>query len=211
MTNEKPLKAQNMRWLTMLALVDLIIVIMLSSLQKVSEFSITDLVNWQLISTLFVPVLVLMLVNVLPQALKYTLVFWKPYGWLPGQEAFSTYVANDSRINRQTLQYRLGNFPADAREQNAVWYGIYQSLKHEPEIQDAHKHFLLYRDMATLSFLFTGLFPLSLYLLDVNVKSCALVFVLFLAQYFLTAISARWGGIRFVTSVLAIYASVRPN
>jgi len=55
--------------------------------------------NWRLLTTVIIPIVVLLVVNVLPHKAKCMLVYWKPYGWLPGCEVFSKYACDDVRIN----------------------------------------------------------------------------------------------------------------
>ena len=153
------------------------------------------------------PVVVLLIVNVLPHDVKSMLVYWEPLGVLPGCEAFTKYGPRDPRIDMTGLKKNVGALPTDPTEQNSKWYKLYKQLPNEPEVQEAHKLFLMYRDMAALSLPLVVLAPLSLSMMGFSNSTLVLAASLFVVQYLLTAISARWSGIRFVCSVLAIHSA----
>ena len=153
------------------------------------------------------PVVVLLIVNVLPHDVKSMLVYWKPLGVLPGSEAFTKYGPRDPRIDMAALKKNVGALPTESTEQNSKWYKLYKQVPNEPEVQEAHKLFLMYRDMAVLSLPLVALVPLSLNVAGVSNSTLALAAGLFVGQYLLTALSARWSGIRFVCNVLAIHSA----
>ena len=202
----KSLKSPYMKWLFMLATGDLIVVILFAVPGLSTSDSFAEVNIWKLITTVIIPIVVVLLINVLPHTLKSALVYWRPIGWLPGSESFSKYAPEDPRISMKALAANIGAFPTDPHDQNAKWYSLYKMVENKPEVEEAQKNFLMYRDMAVLSLPFVTLAPLSLYL--AGSPSSALFYVsgLFIAQYILTALSARWSGIRFVTNVLAIHS-----
>lgn len=63
--------------------------------------------------------MVLLLVNVLPHKTKYMLVYWKPYGWLPGCEVFSRYGPGDVRVDMEALERNVGSLLTDPAKQNS--------------------------------------------------------------------------------------------
>lgn len=205
--SSKSLKSQYMKWLVMLATADLILVLLFFVPGMSTGASISELGNWKLLSTVVVPVVVLLVVNVLPHSVKSALVYWKPLGWLPGTEVFTKYAPNDHRISMQALAANVGELPTDPKEQNSKWYALYKLIQTEPEIEEAQKNFLMYRDMAVLSLPFVVLAPLSLYFAGAKTESLWFASGLFAMQYLLTALSARWSGIRFVTNVLAVHST----
>ena len=148
-----------------------------------------------------------LIVNVLPHDVKSMLVYWKPLGVLPGCEAFTKYGPRDPRIDMAALKKNVGALPTDSTEQNSKWYKLYKQVPNEPEVQEAHKLFLMYRDMAALSLPLVALVPLSLNVAGVSNSTLMLSAGLFVVQYLLTALSARWSGIRFVCNVLAIHSA----
>lgn len=205
--SEKSLKSQNMKWLVMLATADLIVVLLFLVPGLSTGASVEELGNWKLISTVILPVVILLVVNVLPHTIKSALVYWKPLGWLPGCESFSKYAPSDPRISMTSLTANVGELPTDPKEQNARWYSLYKMVEGLPEVEEAQKNFLMYRDMAVLSLPFIALAPLTLHFAGAETTALWFGFGLFAVQFILTALSARWSGIRFVTNVLAIHSS----
>lgn len=172
-----------------------------------SKASLAQLGNWRLLTTVVIPVGVLLLVNALPHKVKCMLVYWKPYGWLPGCEVFSRYAPDDVRIEMATLAKNVGTLPTDAGAQNARWYQLYKLVENQTEILEVHRSFLMYRDMAALSLPFIGLAPLCLHFAGASKEAQWIGAGIFVVQFLLTAISARWSGIRFVCNVLAIHSA----
>ena len=52
------------------------------------------------------------------------------------------------------LHEKFPEIPSDPREQNQLWYNIYEKRKDDKTIRDTHKNFLLLREITGLSFLF---------------------------------------------------------
>lgn len=205
--SSRSLKSEYQKWLWMLATADLITVLLFLVPGIPSNASLAELGNWRLLTTVVVPVGVLLLVNALPHKVKCVLVYWKPYGWLPGCEVFSRYAPDDVRIDMANLTKNVGPLPAEAGAQNARWYQLYKLVENQTEILEVHRSFLMYRDMAALSVLFIGLAPLCLHFAGASEEAQWIGAGIFFAQFLLTAISARWSGIRFVCNVLAIHSA----
>jgi integral membrane sensor domain MASE1 len=106
-----------------------------------------------------------------------------------------------------SLTTHIGELPTDPKKQNAKWYSLYKMVESLPEVEEAQKNFLMYRDMAVLSFPFIAFAPLVLYFAGATSTPLWFGSGLFACQFLLTALSARWSGIRFVTNVLAIHSS----
>lgn len=205
--SSKSLKSDYQKWLWMLATADLIAVLLFLVPGVPSNASLAQLGNWRLLTTVVIPVGVLLLVNALPHKVKCMLVYWKPYGWLPGCEVFSRYAPDDVRIDMAALAKNVGALPTEAGAQNARWYQLYKLVENQTEILEVHRSFLMYRDMAALSLPFIGLAPLCLYFAGASKEAQWIGAGIFVAQFVLTAISARWSGIRFVCNVLAIHSA----
>ena len=92
------------------------------------------------------------------------LVYWMPYGWMPGSEVFSRFAPDDVRVDLGALANNVGPLPETPREQNTRWYQLYKLVKNQTEVAEAHRTFLMYRDMAALSLAFVVLAPAGLYL-----------------------------------------------
>lgn len=204
---ERSLKSLNMKWLVLLAAADVLFVLLFVAPDLLNGVTLTQIGIGRVLSTTVMPVVVLLIVNVLPHDVKSMLVYWKPLGVLPGCEAFTKYGPRDPRIDMAALKKNVGALPTDSIEQNSKWYKLYKQVPNEPEVQEAHKLFLMYRDMAVLSLPLVALVPLSLNVVGVSNSTLALAAGLFVVQYLLTALSARWSGIRFVCNVLAIHSA----
>lgn len=209
MTNngERSLKSLNMKWLVLLAAADVLFVLLFVAPDLLNGVTLTQIGVGRVLAATVMPVVVLLIVNVLPHDVKSMLVYWKPLGVLPGCEAFTKYGPRDPRIDMAELKRNVGALPTESTEQNSKWYKLYKQVSNEPEVQEAHKLFLMYRDMAVLSLPLVALVPLSLNVASVSNLTLALAAGLFVVQYLLTALSARWSGIRFVCNVLAIHSA----
>lgn len=204
---ERSLKSLNMKWLVLLATADVLFVLLFVAPDLLNGVTLTQIGIGRVLTTMVMPVAVLLIVNVLPHDVKSMLVYWKPLGVLPGSEAFTKYGPSDPRINMDTLKKNVGALPTESNDQNSKWYKLYKQVQNETEVQEAHKLFLMYRDMAVLSLPLVVLVPLSLSVTGISNSTLVLAAVLFVVQYLLTALSARWSGVRFVCNVLAIHST----
>lgn len=204
---ERSLKSLNMKWLVLLAIADMLTVLLFVVPEMLIDTTLTQVAIGRILTTTLMPVLVLLVVNVLPHDIKSMLVYWRPRGILPGCEAFTKYGPGDNRIDMTALKKNVGALPTDPIEQNAKWYRLYKLVSNEPEVAEAQKLFLMYRDMAVLSLLLILPFPVTLYFVGSSVGAQWLAAAIISVQYLLTAISARWSGIRFVCNVLAVHSA----
>lgn len=207
MSEKTSLKAQYQKWLWALLVTDLIVILFLVFPGLPSADELTKGTLWHLLTTTVIPVAVLLIVNVLPHKVKCILVYWKPYGWLPGCEAFTKYGPKDPRVDMARLAAIVGQLPTDPVKQNARWYQLYKAKADEIEVAEAHKLFLMYRDMATLTVFLIPLVPLALNLAGAPAASQWISAGVFLVQYLVTAVSARHSGVRFVTNVVAVHSA----
>lgn len=208
---ERSLKSLNMKWLVLLAVADVLVVLVFVAPELVKGASLTQLGIGRVLTTTVIPVVVLLIVNVLPHNVKSSLVYWKPLGKLPGMEAFTKYGPADPRIDMAALKKNIGTLPADPTEQNAKWYKLYKQVPNEPEVVEAHKLFLMYRDMAVMSLALVALVPVVLIVVGAASPAPRLAAGLFVLEYLVTALSARWSGIRFVSNVLAVHSVRKVN
>lgn len=204
---QRSLKSHNLKWLALLAAADVLLVLLFVAPDLLNGVTLTQMGIGRTLTTTAMPVVVLLIVNVLPHDVKAMLVYWKPLGVLPGCEAFSKHGPRDPRIDMAALKKNVGALPTKATEQNSKWYKLYKQVSNETEVQEAHKLFLMYRDMAALTLPLVVLVPLSLNMAGVVNSTLALAVGLFVIQYLLTALSARWSGIRFVCNVMAIHSA----
>lgn len=207
MSDKMSLKSQYQKWLWALVVADLVGILCLVFPGVPSADQLTKGTVWRLLTTTVIPVIVLLIVNVLPHKVKCMLVYWKPYGWLPGCEAFTKYGPQDPRIDMLRLAANVGPLPTEREKQNSRWYQLYKVKAEETEVAEAHKLFLMYRDMATITVFLIPLVPLALYYAFAPAASQWIVAGALLVQYFVTSLSARHSGIRFVTNVVAVHSA----
>jgi hypothetical protein len=151
------------------------------------------------------PVIVLLLTSLFSSEFKASLVYWRLRDVLPSHRAFTVHAPRDSRINIEALRKNVGEFPEAPRDQSSRWYQLYRKAGNDVPVVGAHRHFLLFRDMAAMSVVLLPVAPIALWFLD---RSLALpAAVLFGAQYLLSAIAARHNGVRMVTNVLALHSA----
>ena len=205
--SSKSLKSEYQKWLWMLATADLIVVALFLLPGVGVGGDIAKLANWRLLTTVLVPIAVLLLVNVLPHKAKCMLVYWKPYGWMPGSEVFSKFAPDDVRVDMKALAKNVGQLPETPRDQNTRWYQLYKLVENQTEVAEAHRNFLMYRDMAVLSLAFAPLAPAGLYFAGASRGVQWLAAAAFAVQFVLTALSARWSGVRFVCNVVALHSA----
>lgn len=205
-SGERSLKSLNMKWLVLLAVADVLAVLFFVAPELANGASLTQAGIGRVMTATVMPVFVLLVVNVLPHTMKSALVYWKPLGVLPGTEAFTKHGPADGRIDMAALKKNVGALPSDPAEQNAKWYRLYKLVGNEPEVVEAHKLFLMYRDMAVISLALVVMVPVALLVVGSVSLSPWLAASVFIFQYLMTALSARWSGIRFVCNVLAVHS-----
>jgi hypothetical protein len=148
------------------------------------------------------PILTIVLSGVLSDSGKARLVFWRWHDPLPGCRAFTQLINTDPRIDAPALRTKLGEFPPDPKAQNALWFRLYKKHSADVKISEAHRIYLLTRDMTTISALFVVLFTVGVVAASLNWKTATVYAAGLIAQYFLVASAARNYGNRFVLNVL---------
>ena len=152
---------------------------------------------------LALPLATLLLEGIVPAQWKAVLVYWRVNDPLPGTAAFTKHGRRDTRVDMKALERKYGPLPDDPAEQNQLWYKILKVVEDRPSVADAHRSFLLPRDLVGISFL---LVPIGATVGAVHRLGVALwgtgVAVLVL-QYLGLKLVAATKGNRFVTTVLA--------
>jgi len=82
-------------------------------------------------------------------------------------------------------------------------------VESEVTVAQAHRHYLLFRDLAAMSLLLAPLATLALYLSGAASPSTWIALAILCTQYAATALAARNNGIRFVTNVLTLHSVKR--
>jgi len=203
---KRALKVQNTVWIWAVVVADAVTLAGFA-FPAVADQMASWLASAHLAGASIAPVIVLLLTSILPTALKEALVFWRVRDVLPGHRAFSVYAQKDPRIDLARLRTAAADFPAAARDQNSLWYRLYRQVEADPGVAQAHRHFLLFRDLTALSLLLTIVAPLVLYVLGASATAAWLAVALFGAQYLASALAGRFRGVRFVCNVLALHGA----
>jgi hypothetical protein len=204
--SKSALKAKNTTWIWAVVVADGVALAGFA-LPAVADQLASWLASARLAGASIAPVIVLLLTSILPTELKDALVFWRVRDVLPGHRAFSVYAHKDPRIDLARLLAVAGTFPDAARDQNSLWYRLYRQVETDPAVAQAHRHFLLFRDLAALSLLLAILAPAALYALGGGATAAWLAVALFGVQYLATALAGRFHGVRFVCNVLALHGA----
>lgn len=208
----KSLKQANFVWLCTLITFDVVVLAIVIFPDLIRDATVSNIALARSISSVLIPVIPLMLTNIVSQTMKARLVYWRWNNPLPGSRAFTKFVKEDDRIDEAKLLKNIGVFPSDPKEQNSKWYGLYLKIKNEVSVLDAHKAFLLYRDMASLSIILLFLAAFVLWFWEFPRSDLYRACGVFFAQYVLTMLSARLAGQRMVGTVLSIHSTRKiPN
>lgn len=202
----KSLKSANLPWLVSLVVFDIMIVLPFAYPALINSTSVSQLITARAMVTLALPVVVLLLTGLLPHNIKASLVYWKYADVLPAHEAFTKHALSDARVDMAALRAQVGELPTIPREQNRLWFKLYKATENAPAVLEAHKMYLLYRDMASISFLLLIFVPIAFYLSGFGHAAVLATTGIFALQYLMAAISARHSGVRFVTNVLSIHS-----
>jgi len=159
-------------------------------------------------SAVFSAVLV-MLTNLLPHDIKHKLVFTRPFNEMPAGRIHKLTI-KDPRIDSVLASSRWPDvFDSEIEPglRNSRWYQqIYKSVKDKPEVLQAHRSFLLYRDV------FSGMVMLLLiaavwqWLGDPTLIGPLTPEVFYTLGGFtlLSQLAARFSGNRFVVNAVAV-------
>jgi len=208
-TSAKSLKSPNLAWLWGVVAVDAAALALLALPGLLTPAAMREFAWLRVLGAAVAPVVVLLLTSLLSSDAKAVLVFWRLSETLPGHHAFSVYAPKDVRIDLDTLRKNVGEFPVDPKDQNAMWYKLYKKVDSDVTVAQAHRHFLLFRDLATVSLLLAPLSALILFALGADAVMSCIAFALLVVQYVATSVAARNNGERFVTNVLSLHAVTR--
>ena len=205
---EKDLKTQNTVPLTSIYIVTLFLLALVQ--WGIDEaFAFTELLEKQAYITAVISIFGAVLSNILPNSVKHILVFFRFRNVLPGHRC-KAICDKDTRLSMEYLKYKWPDlFSQDMVEsaQNAYWYKeIYSPVRNTPEVLQAHRNFLLYRDaVAGLFILMIGLLAWRCLATLVSVPSIGPWSLLLLVGIiFLLAQAGRQSGIRMVTNSVAV-------
>lgn len=207
MNSPRSLKAAGLPWLVSLVAFDILLIFVFVFPDVIGALSMAQLTVARATVALVLPVAVLLLSGLLSHRIKASLVYWKLTDALPAHAAFTKHGPADARTDMAALRKKIGDFPAIPAEQNRLWFKLFKAVETEPAVVEAHKMYLLYRDMAAISVLLLVAVPVSLYFDGTAGFAAGAVAGIFALQYLMAAVAAQHKGIRLVTNVLAIYAA----
>ena len=141
---------------------------------------------------------------------KDRLVYWRYRDPLPGSRAFSKHLPKEARADPDRLIERWGPLPHGASEQNRLWYNIYKHVESEVRVLEAHRAWLLSRDLTGYAVLFLPFLGIPALIMDTPKTVVVWYLSALLAQYLLMMTAARTYGKRFVRTVLAIASDFQP-
>jgi hypothetical protein len=204
---DRSLKSMNMKWLVLLASLDVVIVLLFVAPEFIKDASWSTVAVMRGLATALLPVIVLLFTGLLSHEVKARLVYWKWANPYPGCEAFSRHGPADARIDMVALKKNVGDLPRDAAEQNKKWFKLYKLVSDDKAVVEAHKLYLMYRDMATMSLPLVVIVPLSLWLGGASPSALWITEFMFAMQFVVCCLGARNSGTRFVCNVLAIHST----
>ncbi len=156
MTKTKNLKNSNRKWLISYMFLHFVIFAIAAAVVNPTFDDISSLLAKLKSPSGLIPLIIFPLSVVLEGLIhsnrKAVLVFWRIRNPLPGCRAFSKIAPNDPRIDMAAIKkiYPDG-LPSDPKEQNAAWYKLYKQYEDKMIVNDAHRFFLLTRDLAALT------------------------------------------------------------
>ena len=209
---EKDLKAQNAWPLTAMYVGTLLLVAFVHwGVEEVFTFSLQ--LGEQVLVVAAITAFGGVLSNFLPNHLKHPLVYWRFRNVLSGHRCRKI-CEKDPRLLSSDLQPKwplLFLHEMKENEQNAYWYSeIYRPVRNEPEVLQAHRSFLLFRDAAaSLFLLLVGLLLWKVVGEAVPVQSVSIWSAVILAGMFvLVSQAARQSGDRMVANAVAVALGV---
>jgi len=204
----KDLKSQNRRWLVAFVVLHLAIFWSLASVGVIEfdvlEISLKAALLEKGVFAICAFLLVIILEGLIPTHLKSMLVFWRWRHPLPGCRAFTELDPKDARIGKAELQRVLGPLPRNPEDQNRLWFKLSQQYADRPSVLQAHRQYLLTRELASFSALLFVVLPIVLVTVGSTRALVISYSVLLLFQYVITALAGKNYGKEFVNNVLAL-------
>ena len=207
MNKKKLIKDINRKWLISYLLFHIVLFAIFATLISPTFSDITELLLKLKSPSGFLPILsfpfTIVFEGILHSNLKAIIVFWRLKNTLPGNRAFSVIARNDPRIDLNKLLTLFPNgFPEKPKDQNSAWYQLFRKFSDTPTIYDAHKSFLLTRDLASLTFILMP-FLLTAHLFWKTPGITIFYHILLLVvMMIIISLSAQNYGKRFVANVL---------
>ena len=208
--SREALHAADFPWLFFLAALDVFILLLVLFPEMVTGRALASIPGYgRLMAVALIPIPTLLLGAALPNSLKASLIYWRIRYAAPEHWAFTKYAAADPRVDMGALRENVGALPDNPEAQNKLWRKLYHQVDMVLAVVESHRAYLLFRDMAAISFLVV-VFVLTALIVthakQTQIWGCATILSV---QYFVIAFTARRSGIRFVGAVLAQHGTKR--
>ncbi len=220
MAEEKTLKQANLMYVRGFIVLNILIYLLIAgidikeTLETFFEPTINkiveDVIGVSSISV-FLYIITTAISGIISPELKYALVFLKTKDTLPGCRAFSEYIHRDPRIDPKIIEKKNGNLPTLPIEQNRLWYKIYKKYENEKSVLEAHKNFLLMRDLCSIGLIFFFVLGTIGYFTIANKMYWITYSSVLVTVFLLLMFAAKNYGIRLVTNVLAADTCSKPE
>lgn len=134
---------------------------------------------------------------------KARIVFWRWTHPLPGTRVFTELAPDDPRIDLDALKAHLAPLPVEPRQQNSLWYRLYQEQQDTAAVSHLDRNWLFARDYCcVIALLAPILLVAGLWQLP-GLKVYAALVGLLIFQFLVARQAAKNYGERFVTTVVA--------
>ena len=163
---------------------------------------LTDLSAKDGILLTLTPLISLIASGLFSPIVKAAIVFWRVRNVLPGHRAFSIHARADPRIDLELLRKRVVPWPNDPAAENHIWYGLYRSVQNAIQVVDAHRSFLLARDLTSIALTFIVVGAPTVLFVSSSARWTLTYGLVAMLQYAIMALVARNHGVRFVRNVL---------
>jgi hypothetical protein len=100
-----------------------------------------------------------------PRQVRDALVYLRWPHAAPGHRAFSIYAQRDMRVDYDRLKAEIpelqDQWSLTPEIENKVWYRIFKKHEKAPAVSHAHRMWLMFRDLTSLTYLFLGAFIIA--------------------------------------------------
>ncbi|MFD1735406.1 hypothetical protein ACFSCX_02405 [Bacillus salitolerans] len=137
--------------------------------------------------------------GLLTSEMKFRIVFFKWKNPLPASRLLKV-IKKDSRFEIEQVIEKFGEIPIDPIKQNAYWYQkIYKINQDKEKIRDAHRNFLMTRDLTAICLIFFIASIINVILFSGSINQILIIFI----EFFLLRYVASNYGHRLVTTSVA--------
>lgn len=205
MAKEKNIKKSNRKILAGYLVVNFLL---FSFISKWIEFSDLNSFIEKLFDPKHIFVVILYGISIVLEGLissnaKAKIIFWRIKNPLPGTRAFSDIIKKDQRADVSSLKKLFPDgFPKDPSSQNAEWYKLYRKYSSTGTVFEAHRAFLLTRDLAAMTLILIPFSIIGHILLSVAKMKILLHALILSALFIINNVSSQNYGNRFVANVL---------